>query len=79
MKLVSRSCLRYTSQKSMVSARPPIYRAWLSAAGISLVRAAVVLAQDAAPEPMAETERVIVTGSHIPTAEESGPNPVLNN
>jgi iron complex outermembrane receptor protein len=25
---------------------------------------------------MAEAERVIVTGSHIPTAEESGPNPV---
>ena len=29
------------------------------------------------PEPVAETERVIVTGSHIPTAEEVGPNPVL--
>ena len=26
--------------------------------------------------PVAETERVIVTGSHIPTAEEVGPNPV---
>ena len=29
------------------------------------------------PESVAETERVIVTGSHIPTAEEVGPNPVL--
>ena len=28
------------------------------------------------PESAAETERVIVTGSHIPTAEEVGPNPV---
>ena len=27
--------------------------------------------------PTAETERVIVTGSNIPTAEEVGPNPVL--
>src|SRR3954468_22975360 len=26
----------------------------------------------------AEAERVIVTGSNIPTAEEVGPNPVLN-
>ena len=26
----------------------------------------------------AETERIIVTGSNIPTAEEVGPNPVLN-
>ncbi len=31
----------------------------------------------AAPAPgMAEAERVIVTGSNIPTAEETGPNPV---
>jgi len=29
------------------------------------------------PESVAETERVIVVGSHIPTAEEVGPNPVL--
>ncbi len=36
--------------------------------------------QAASPTPaevMAETERVIVTGSNIPTAEEVGPNPVL--
>src|ERR671937_1692241 len=29
-----------------------------------------------APAPTAEVERVIVTGSNIPTAEETGPNPV---
>src|SRR6516164_3193450 len=30
----------------------------------------------AAPAPAAEVERVVVTGSNIPTAEETGPNPV---
>ena len=46
-------------------------------------------ATGAAPQPgsepptnadgsIAETERIIVTGSHIPTAQEVGPNPVLN-
>src|SRR5213594_593862 len=29
-----------------------------------------------APAPAAEVERVVVTGSNIPTAEETGPNPV---
>ena len=29
-----------------------------------------------AAAPSAEVERVIVTGSNIPTAEETGPNPV---
>jgi iron complex outermembrane receptor protein len=33
-------------------------------------------AQTGAPAPSAEVERVIVTGSNIPTAEETGPNPV---
>ncbi len=33
-----------------------------------------ILAQETAR--IAEVERVIVTGSNIPTAEESGPNPV---
>src|SRR5438876_12118744 len=32
----------------------------------------------AAPAPAAEVERVIVSGSNIPTAEEVGPNSVLN-
>ncbi len=35
-------------------------------------------AQAAGPGAQAEAERVIVTGSNIPTAEEVGPNPVLN-
>ena len=54
-------------------------RTWLSVAGIFLFRAAMAFAQETAPEPeaMAEAERVIVTGSHIPSAEEAGPNPVL--
>ncbi len=34
--------------------------------------------QGAAGAPTQEAERVIVTGSNIPTAEEVGPNPVLN-
>src|SRR5262249_12438789 len=38
----------------------------------------VAVAQVTAPSPagVAEVERVIVTGSNIPTAEEIGPNPV---
>src|SRR3982750_104806 len=32
----------------------------------------------AGPPPTAEVQRVIVTGSNIPTAEEVGPNPVDN-
>ena len=35
-------------------------------------------APQAATGQVAETERIIVTGSNIPTAEEVGPNPVLN-
>src|SRR5438552_2927942 len=38
--------------------------------------APAVPAQPGAPAPQAEVERVIVTGSNIPTAEETGPNPV---
>jgi iron complex outermembrane recepter protein len=38
----------------------------------------VAVAQETAPSPagVAEVERVVVTGSNIPTAEETGPNPV---
>jgi iron complex outermembrane recepter protein len=42
--------------------------------GFSLVFVATALAQEAAG--VAETERVIVTGSNIPSAQEVGPNPV---
>ena len=49
-------------------------------AATALVMASSAFAQQPAPGPGAEAtaERVIVTGSNIPTAEEVGPNPVLN-
>jgi len=47
-------------------------------AEIPLLLASIALAQETSPVPagVAEVERVIVTGSNIPTAEEVGPNPV---
>jgi iron complex outermembrane receptor protein len=41
-----------------------------------LLVAANAFAQEAAAQGVVEVERVIVTGSNIPTAEETGPNPV---
>src|SRR6201987_5461665 len=41
-----------------------------------LAAPAVPAEPGAAPAPTAEVERVVVTGSNIPTAEETGPNPV---
>src|SRR2546430_5640684 len=38
--------------------------------------APAVPAAPGGPAPSAEVERVVVTGSNIPTAEETGPNPV---
>src|SRR6478735_7974298 len=69
---------------------PPIRRTGFAAAvGVNLLVAptlsaqAIVQAAVASPPPAqvttgatAEVERVIVTGSNIPTAEETGPNPV---
>src|SRR6266571_6966769 len=56
------------------------------AVGVPFVIAASAFAQNPAPPPpgaapgpapgAAEVERVVVTGSNIPTAEETGPNPV---
>src|SRR5438093_10400742 len=47
---------------------------------VALVAGLLVLgdvsAQEMVPGAIAEAERVIVTGSNIPTAEETGPNPV---
>jgi hypothetical protein len=59
------------------------YAGW-SIAAICLLLPSVTFAQLPAPAPpaaapvagQAEVERVIVTGSNIPTAEETGPNPV---
>ncbi|HXX41780.1 MAG TPA: TonB-dependent receptor plug domain-containing protein, partial [Chthoniobacterales bacterium] len=65
--------------------------AFVAAVGFPLIIATSVNAQAPAANPApapaagaapaggaAEAERVIVTGSNIPTAEEVGPNPVLN-
>jgi len=56
--------------------------AFIAGVGLPLIIATSARAQaPAAPAPagaQAEAERVIVTGSNIPTAEEVGPNPVLN-
>ncbi len=58
--------------------------ALVASAGFSFIVASNAFAQAAppgaaaAPAPAAEVERVIVTGSLIPTAEEVGPNPVFS-
>src|SRR5437588_3555288 len=54
--------------------------ALVASAGFPFIVASNAFAQapaPAAPAPAAEVERVIVTGSLIPTAEEVGPNPVF--
>ena len=47
-------------------------------ATMGLLLSSVIFAQETPPSSagVAEVERVIVTGSNIPTAEEVGPNPV---
>src|SRR5205814_6659984 len=58
--------------------------ALVASVGVPLIFASKASAQMAAPAPQAPAqpgaeavaERVIVTGSNIPTAEETGPNPV---
>jgi iron complex outermembrane receptor protein len=50
-------------------------KAFVAAIGSSLLIAARIAAQ-ATTGATAEVERVLVTGSNIPTAEETGPNPV---
>ncbi|PYK08124.1 MAG: hypothetical protein DME65_14665 [Verrucomicrobia bacterium] len=59
--------------------------AFIASVGLPLIFASNAFAQlpapaapapPGAPAPSAEVERVIVTGSNIPTAEETGPNPV---
>src|SRR5947208_16186927 len=50
----------------------------VASVGFSFIVASNAFAQAAPPAPAAEVERVIVTGSLIPTAEEVGPNPVFS-
>src|SRR4029453_11244294 len=50
--------------------------AFIVIVGPFLVFTANAFAQEAAAPRVAQVERVIVTGSNIPTAEEAGPNPV---
>src|SRR5215472_18463687 len=50
--------------------------ALIAAAGSCVAFATDAFAQQATAQGTAEVERVIVTGSNIPTAEETGPNPV---
>ena len=54
----------------------PCRAALTAAVGAFVVLTSNAFAQETAPSGMAEVERVIVTGSNIPTAEETGPNPV---
>jgi len=58
--------------------KPSIWWSWLGVVGIFLFGAPIGFAQEPSPAPAAaaETERVIVTGSNIPSAAEVGPNPV---
>src|SRR5438477_301350 len=64
--------------KELVIKRPFIWRAGWSIVAMRLFLPSVAVAQVTAPSPagIAEVERVVVTGSNIPTAEEIGPNPV---
>jgi iron complex outermembrane receptor protein len=53
--------------------------AFVARVGVMLLSASIAFGQNASPAPPSSTtevERVIVTGSNIPTAEETGPNPV---
>ncbi|HET6887059.1 MAG TPA: hypothetical protein VFH87_03950, partial [Candidatus Udaeobacter sp.] len=57
--------------------------AFAASVGLHLIFASSAFAQlpapavpGVSPAAQAEVERVIVTGSNIPTAEETGPNPV---
>jgi iron complex outermembrane receptor protein len=55
-----------------------IRRDYLATVGISLLRASLAFAEEEAPVPevVAKTERVVVTGSYIPTAEAESALPV---
>ena len=64
-----------------VSVIPPPITAFAAAVAVSLLSAPKLAGQTIVPTQVAtgataEVERVIVTGSNIPSAEETGPNPV---
>jgi iron complex outermembrane receptor protein len=65
-------------RKELVIKRPFTWCVGWGNATICLLLPSVTFAQVTAPSPagVAEVERVIITGSNIPTAEEVGPNPV---
>ena len=52
------------------------HAALIAAVGCFVVFEANAFAQETPASGVTEVERVIVTGSNIPTAEETGPNPV---
>src|SRR5438046_2494565 len=74
--------------KNMLNKRGFLRAAFIASVGFPLIFASNAIAQLAAPAapppppapgaaaPTAEVESVVVTGSNIPTAEETGPNPV---
>src|SRR5205807_4680943 len=81
---LTRTRRRHTLRRGLIGKR---MRKWRVAIAFALFMARNVSGQDLvpsaiaspAPEPAgatAEVERVIVTGSNIPTAEETGPNPL---
>src|SRR5215470_11596768 len=62
-----------------VSRACPAGVAFVASIWVTLLAVSIVSGQNPSPAPgstVAEMERVIVTGSNIPTAEETGPNPV---
>ena len=77
--------MRFNKPEKCVSNRKPRSAVIIHATAAAAVIASVLIsesasAQNPTPAPaaaaVAEAERVIVTGSNIPTAEEVGPNPV---
>src|SRR5437016_9734348 len=74
------------STKNVVTKAHYLRTAFIASVGFPFILASNAFAQLPAPAapappppagaPAAEVERVIVTGSNIPTAEETGPNPV---
>src|SRR5438132_4470703 len=73
------------STKNVVTKAHYLRTAFIASVGFPFILASnafaqlpapAVPAEPGAPAPTAEVERVVVTGSSIPTAEETGPNPV---